>query len=153
MKVEYKKPILSHIQEMQNLVYEEVQQGLILPRTMEDMARNIRSYYIAVFEGKIIGFCALHIYTPKLAEIRSLVVDVKYRNQGIAQELVNCNLLEGKNLGIKEFLVLTYRPNLFKRLGFNEIQKEKIPHQKIWADCVACKHFPVCHEIALLKTC
>ncbi|MCE3040137.1 N-acetyltransferase [Helicobacter anatolicus] len=153
MKVEYKKPILSHIQEMQDLVHEEVQQGLILPRTMEEMARNIRSYYIAVFEGKIIGFCALHIYTPKLAEIRSLVVDVKYRNQGIAQELVNYNLLEGKNLGIKEFLVLTYRPNLFKRLGFNEIQKEKIPHQKIWADCVACKHFPVCHEIALLKTC
>ncbi|MFG5109136.1 N-acetyltransferase, partial [Campylobacter lari] len=135
------------------LVHEEVQQGLILPRTMEEMARNIRSYYIAVFEGKIIGFCALHIYTPKLAEIRSLVVDVKYRNQGIAQELVNCNLLEVKNLVIKEFLVLTYRPNLFKRLGFNEIQKEKIPHQKIWADCVACKHFPVCHEIALLKTC
>lgn len=152
MKIEYKKPTLLDLKEMQDLVKEEVEKGLILPRSLEEMARNVRSYYVAVHDEKIIGFCALHIYTPILAEIRSLVVDEKYRNQGIAQVLVQYNVDEGLLLGIKEFLVLTYRPNLFKRLGFNEIQKEKIPHHKIWADCVACKHFPVCHEIALLKT-
>ena len=37
----------------------------------------------------------------------------------------------------------------FEKLGFNEIDKETIPEHKIWADCVKCKHFPVCNEIAL----
>ncbi|STP13044.1 GNAT family acetyltransferase [Helicobacter mustelae] len=153
MNIIYKKPLLSHLQEMQDLVGDEVKQGLILPRSPEEMAQNIRSYYLALDNDKIIGFCALHIYTPRLAEIRSLVVAQDYRNQGIAQELVARNIAEGKSLGIQDFLVLTYRPNLFKRMGFEEIAKEKIPYQKIWMDCVACKHFPTCHEIALLKTC
>ena len=176
---------------------EEVERGLILPRSLEEMAKNIRSYVIATtqaqeenkggeingegIEGiesrgeknsaekargektkkitagknrgeKIIGFCALHIYTPSLAEIRSLVVAEGYRHRGIAQNLVAKNIDEGLALGLREFLVLTYRPNLFKILGFEEIEKDKIPNHKIWADCIACKHFPTCQEIALLKT-
>ena len=173
---------------------EEVEKGLILPRSLEEMAKNIRSYVIATtqaqeenkggeingeeIEGiesggeknreekakevkitagknqgeKIIGFCALHIYTPTLAEIRSLVVAEGYRHRGIAQNLVAKNIDEGLALGLREFLVLTYRPNLFKILGFEEIEKDKIPNHKIWADCIACKHFPTCQEIALLKT-
>lgn len=176
---------------------EEVEKGLILPRSLEEMAKNIRSYVIATtqaqeenksgeingerIEGiesggeknsaekareektkkitvgkklgeKIIGFCALHIYTPSLAEIRSLVVAEGYRHRGIAQNLVAKNIDEGLALGLREFLVLTYRPNLFKILGFEEIEKDKIPNHKIWADCIACKHFPTCQEIALLKT-
>ena len=174
---------------MQALVQEEVEKGLILPRSLEEMAKNIRSYVIATtqaqeenkggeingeeIEGiesggeknsaektkrgkklgeKIIGFCALHIYTPCLAEIRSLVVAEGYRHRGIAQNLVAKNIDEGLALGLREFLVLTYRPNLFKILGFEEIEKDKIPNHKIWADCIACKHFPTCQEIALLKT-
>ncbi len=147
----YKKPLLQDLQKMQDLVKEEVEKGLILPRSTEEMANNIRSYFIALCDEKIIGFCALHIYTQELAEVRSLVVAKEYRNQGIAQELVLKNVEEGVGLGIRDFLVLTYRPNLFKRLGFNEIEKEKIPNQKIWADCIKCKHFPICQEIALLK--
>lgn len=192
--IEYKKPHLSDLEEMQALVQEEVEKGLILPRSLEEMAKNIRSYVIATtqaqeenkggeingeeIEGiesggeknreekakevkitagknqgeKIIGFCALHIYTPTLAEIRSLVVAEGYRHRGIAQNLVAKNIDEGLALGLREFLVLTYRPNLFKILGFEEIEKDKIPNHKIWADCIACKHFPTCQEIALLKT-
>ena len=182
---------------MQALVQEEVEKGLILPRSLEEMAKNIRSYVIATTQAqeankggeinggknegiesrgeknsaekareektkeitagkksdeKIIGFCALHIYTPSLAEIRSLVVAEGYRHRGIAQNLVAKNIDEGLALGLREFLVLTYRPNLFKILGFEEIEKDKIPNHKIWADCIACKHFPTCQEIALLKT-
>ncbi|HHD83733.1 MAG TPA: GNAT family N-acetyltransferase, partial [Campylobacteraceae bacterium] len=31
-----------------------------------------------------------------------------------------------------------------------EIPKEALPEQKIWADCVKCKHFPICDEVALI---
>lgn len=150
--ITYEKPLLKDIDLMLKLVAPEVEKGLILPRSKEEMSRNIRSYHLAKFQDKIIGFCALNIYTTTLAEIRSLIVAQEYRNRGIAQELVMKNIQEGLELGISNFLVLTYRPNLFKHLGFEEIQKEKIPYQKIWADCIACKHFPTCQEIALLKT-
>ena len=33
---------------------------------------------------------------------------------------------------------------------FREIAKEDIPEQKIWADCIRCKLFPICNEIAMV---
>ena len=32
-----------------------------------------------------------------------------------------------------------------------EIQKELLPEHKIWADCIKCKHFPICNEVSLIK--
>ncbi|PAF42069.1 N-acetyltransferase [Helicobacter sp. 11S03491-1] len=136
---------------MHALVQQEVRKGFILPRSAEEMATSVRSYFIAKDQDKIIGFCALHIYSPILAEVRSLVVDENYRKQGIASKLVAEVLQEGEFLGITEFLVLTYHDKLFKKLGFEVIEKSLLPNHKIWADCIACKHFPICEEIALLK--
>lgn len=148
----YEKPLVKDVDFIFSILQKEVDKGLVLPKSKEDILKDIQSYFVAKDKNKVVGFCALRIYTQELAEIRSLVVDEAYRKQGIARELVLRNLQEGECLGIKKFLVLTYRPSLFKLLGFEEIQKDKIPHQKIWADCVACKNFPVCQEIALLKT-
>jgi amino-acid N-acetyltransferase len=59
---------------------------------------------------------------------------------------------EGRRLGLKEVLALTYQQRFFECLGFVEIPKESIPEHKIWADCIKCKHFPVCNEVSLIKT-
>lgn len=151
MKVVYEKPTLQDIKEMLDLVQPEVQNGTILERNADEMATTIRSYYIARLEGKIVGFCALHIYSSVLAEVRSLVVDKDYRQCGIGKRLVELIIQEGKKLGIKEVLTLTYKDEFFKKLGFTLIEKTQIPNHKIWADCIKCKHFPKCEEIALIK--
>lgn len=149
--IEFVKPKLKDIEEMIALVAPEIEQGIILPRSAEEMANTIRSYYVAKSEGKIIGFCALHIYSPLLAEVRSLIVEKSFRSQGVGKKLVSLLLEEGKELGIKEVLTLTYQDRFFKSLGFELIEKEEIPNPKIWTDCIKCKHFPKCNEIALLK--
>ena len=149
--MEFCKPTLKEIDEMIALVAPEVDKGIILPRSAEEMANTIRSYYVAKEKGEIIGFCALYIYSPILAEVRSLIVREDFRSQGVGKSLVALLLQEGKNLGIKEVLVLTYQESFFKSLGFNVIEKEEIPNPKIWTDCIKCKHFPKCNEIALLK--
>ena len=41
--------------------------------------------------------------------------------------------------------------DFFLSCGFREIPKEDIPEQKIWADCIRCKLFPICNEIAMVK--
>lgn len=149
--MEFVKPTLKDIAEMIALVEPEVKKGVILPRSQEEMANTIRSYYVAKAEGRIVGFCALHIYSPSLAEVRSLIVKEEYRSNGIGKGLVELLLEEGKRLGIEEVLVLTYQERFFKALGFSVIEKEEIPNPKIWTDCIKCKHFPKCNEIALLK--
>ncbi|DAB31387.1 MAG TPA: GNAT family N-acetyltransferase, partial [Sulfurospirillum sp. UBA11407] len=66
--------------------------------------------------------------------------------------IVEALLEEGKNLGVKKIFTLTYVKGFFESLGFKEIPKESLPAHKIWADCIKCKHFPVCDEVALIQT-
>lgn len=152
MMIEYKKPTLSDIPQMQLLVAPEIESGVILPRSDDEIATNIRSYTLAMDGDKLVGFCALHIHSHKLAEIRSMIIDSDYRGKNIGSELVNKVCQEGSLLGLKEVLALTYQKHFFERLGFIEIPKESIPEHKIWADCIKCKLFPVCNEVSLIKT-
>jgi amino-acid N-acetyltransferase len=147
----YRKAILNDIKQMQELVEPEVQSGVILMRSDDELATNIRSYTLAIKDEKIVGFNALHIHTPKLAEVRSLIVSEKVRGEGIGKNLIHLASKEAISLGLKEILVLTYQQKFFETLGYVEISKESIPEHKIWADCIKCKHFPVCNEVSLIK--
>ena len=151
MDIVYRKALLKDIGAMQKLVEPQVEAGIILTRSDNEISTNIRSYTLA-FEGDILaGFVALHIHTARLAEIRSLIVDDAYRGEGIGTMLVKKAVGEAKNLGLEEVLALTYKQSFFEYLGFVEIAKESLPEHKIWADCIKCKHFPVCNEISLIK--
>ena len=148
--IKLKKAKLSDIPAMQELVEEEVKNGVILKRSDDEVATNIRSYILAFKDNKLVGYGALHIHSPTLAEIRSLIVSKDARGLGVGKKIVEFCKNEAKELGVKEILVLTYIADFFKKLGFFEIDKEKIPNHKIWLDCVKCIHFPVCNEIALI---
>ncbi|MCD8477821.1 MAG: N-acetyltransferase [Sulfurospirillum sp.] len=150
--IEYTKAKLSDIVLMQGVVKPEVEKGIILFRSSDEMATNIRSYILAKNGSEIIGFGALHFHADNLAEIRSLVVKEDFRGQGVGKGIIQNLLKEGKEMGLNEVFTLTYQRSFFEALGFHEISKEKLPPHKIWADCIKCKHFPVCDEIALIKT-
>jgi amino-acid N-acetyltransferase len=149
--IELVKAKLSDIPAMQALVASEVKDGIILNRTEDEVATNIRSYVLAKDGDKLVGYTALHIHSRRLAEIRSLIVDEAYRRQNVGQRMVQFTLDEAKNIGVEEdVLVLTYLPQFFLKLNFKEIDKEVIPEHKIWADCIKCIHFPICNEVALV---
>ena len=152
MSLTFRKARLLDISAMQTLVEPEVVSGVILKRDSDEVATNIRSYQLAFDEEKLIGFCALHIHTTTLAEVRSLIVDSSVRGQGVGSDLVKNALKEAKVLGLKEVLSLTYQQLFFERLGFVEIPKESLPEHKIWADCINCKHFPICNEVSLIHS-
>ena len=151
MKIEFRKAKLSDIQNMQKLVLPEIESGIILTRTDDEVATNIRSYTLAFNDEELVGFCALHIHAPSLAEIRSLIVKESVRGLKIGEKLVIGCLEEAIGLGLEQVLSLTYKQSFFERLGFFEIPKESLPEHKIWADCIKCKHFPVCNEVSLIK--
>ena len=149
--VELVKANLSDIPIMQEMVALEVDKGLILKRSSDEIATNIRSYILAKIDNKLVGYGALHIHSSRLAEIRSLIVKDGYRGRNIGRKIVEFTLNEAKSLCvIEEVLVLTYLPQFFIKMNFIEIAKESIPEHKIWADCIKCIHFPVCNEISLV---
>ncbi|MCH9812635.1 MAG: N-acetyltransferase [Epsilonproteobacteria bacterium] len=150
MSIGYHKAKLTDVKAMQALVLPEVTSGRILFRSDDEIATNIRSYVLAKEDENLIGFVALHIHADELAEVRSLIVNENYRGEGIGQALVKETLQEAKKLGLGKVFTLTYEKQFFEKLQFVEIPKESLPEHKIWADCVKCKHFPICDEIALI---
>ena len=150
MEIRFYKPTVADISKMQEIVKEEVVNGKILLRTEDEMATTIRSYTVVEVDGKMAGFTATHIHSPRLAEVRSLVVGKDFRGLKLGKKLVEACINEAKQHGIKQVLSLTYEKGFFESCGFREIAKEEIPEHKIWADCIRCKHFPICDEIAMV---
>ncbi|MDR2152484.1 MAG: N-acetyltransferase [Helicobacteraceae bacterium] len=148
--MELTKAKLSDIPAMQKLVKPYIDEGLVLSRSDDEIANMIRSYTIARENGKIAGFAALYIYTPKLGEIRSLAVAKARQGKGIGGAITQKLIEEAKFLELEHILTLTYRASFFERLGFKIAPKEEVWHHKVWEDCIRCKHFPTCNETALI---
>ena len=130
---------------------EYARQGIMLERSGENIVENIRNFFVAEYNGEVIGCCAIAFYTSKLAEIRSLAVFNRYKMKGIGRLLVEkAELVLGEE-GVSEVFVLTLSSEFFRRLGYREIQKEYFP-QKIWRDCTHCPKLMACDEIAMVKT-
>ncbi len=46
---------------------------------------------------------------------------------------------------------LTNAVGFFERCGYHQIDKSELP-QRIWNECVRCPAFPICTEIALIRS-
>ncbi|MBI2118511.1 MAG: GNAT family N-acetyltransferase [Elusimicrobia bacterium] len=103
-----------------HLITQATQRGKILKRSLKEIEKAAHHFWVVEDQNKIIACCALEIYNKKLAEIRSLVVEVKEQKKGLATHLLNHCLKEAKKKKILEILAITDRINLFKRLGFAE---------------------------------
>lgn len=144
-----RKALISDTKAIHKLINEFARKGEMLPRSLNELYENIRDFYVAEDNKEIKGVCALHILWEDLAEVRSLVVKKEEQKKGIGSLLVKQCLKEAKKLGIKKVFALTYIPEFFKKLGFKEIDKSKLP-QKIWGDCIRCSKFPECDERAVI---
>lgn len=140
---------ISDIKQIQKLINDFARKEEMLPRPLNELYEGVRDFYVCEEDGEIVGVCGLRILWEDLAEIRSLAVRKEYQGQGIGKSLVKRCLREAKELGITRVFALTYQDAFFKRLGFSDIDKAKLPH-KIWGDCLRCPKFPGCDEIAVI---
>ena len=147
-----RKPYVAEVGEIKNLIDPFVKEGLLLPRSLHSLYTSIRDFLVdaeKVDPSFITGCCALHIAWEDLAEIRTLAVRKDFQGDGGGVALVNACLEDARDLGLKRVFTLTYIPEFFKKVGFYEVDKSKLPN-KIWADCIHCQYFPDCREIALM---
>jgi len=134
---------------MHQLINRFAANGDMLPRSLSEMYENVRDYFVVKEGEQVIACVALHVSWSDLAEIKSLAVAEGSQKKGIGTELVKACLNEAKELGITTVFCLTYKPNLFEKFGFSQIDKMELP-RKIWTECYRCPKFPDCDEVALI---
>jgi amino-acid N-acetyltransferase len=124
-------------------------QGNLLPRTMSELYRHVRDFFVVVLDKRIAACGALEIFTEDLGEIRSLAVADNCKGRGFAKMLVTEVIAEANRLGLRRLMALTYTPEFFYKLGFTRVAKGALP-EKVWGVCVKCYKFNACDETAVL---
>ncbi len=115
-----KKATKKDISSIKKLIDWAAAHGKVLSRDEEELTQVINNFFVYIKNDDIIGCCSLEVYNKKLAEIRSLVVDENYRNQGIGKKLVDACLQKAHDLKIYEILTITDKDIFFEKMGFNK---------------------------------
>ena len=145
-----RKAALGDIHNLLQLINDYAANGIMLPRTEFEMAENIRDFTVAYSGSRLVGCGALHFYTPTSGEVRSLAVDPGLKSQGIGRRIVEALEREAIDNGLHAIFAFTYVADFFRKLGFYNVERGELP-LKVWKDCLRCKKFQCCDEIAMLK--
>lgn len=96
-----------------------VEEGKLLPRTREELSELVPHGFIAIDDGRIVGFVALEVYSRKLAEVRSLAVSAEYRRKGVGRQLVEQCVNRARDLRVLEVMAITSSEEFFQSCGFD----------------------------------
>jgi amino-acid N-acetyltransferase len=118
---------------------------IMLARPVADLYEAIREFSVAVDEDEVVGCGALKLYSPELAEIRSLCVAPGVQKKGVGRALMETLLDESEQFGLHTVFALTLTPDFFLKCGFREAIRERFP-MKIWRDCLRCERYFRCNE-------
>jgi N-acetylglutamate synthase-like GNAT family acetyltransferase len=136
------------------LIDEFVRRGDILPRSAEAVALSLPNWVVAELDGALVGMGSLLVYSPRLAEVRSLAVSDVAQGLGIGRKIVE-SLTDLAAIRLEygpatRLFALTRAVPFFQRLGFAITEKEEFP-EKIWHACRVCPIQDHCDEIAVVK--
>ena len=148
MKVE--KARISDVPQMHELINHFAQKDEMLPRPLSELYENVRDYFVVRQGERVVACASLHVFWSDLAEIRSLAVAESSQESGIGAQLVEACLQEAEELGIATIFCLTYKPAIFEKFGFSQVDKMELP-RKVWTECYRCPKFPNCDEVAVVR--
>ena len=155
MRYKIEKAKVSDVQYIYKLINKFARKNLMLPRVLNDIYERLAEFFVIRVGQKVIGCAALHLtWTGKdeevLAEVRSLAIEENFQNRGLGSKLVKAIEKEAKELGVKKIFALTFVPEFFKKLGYEVIERETLPH-KVWTECINCPFFMECKETPVIK--
>jgi amino-acid N-acetyltransferase len=107
------------IEPLDRFIQPFILQERLLPRTHEELRELVEDGFVAIADGRIVGFAALEIYSNKLGEIRSLAVDPAYQRHGIGRALVEACLQRARDRRVFEVMAVTSTEEFFQKCGFH----------------------------------
>ena len=97
----------------------------LLQRDRDEIAQLLDTFWVTEVDRRVVGCCCLEVYSPKIAELRSLAVLPAYRGHGLGAALTDAAVEEAKRRGIPQVLVVTSNREFFERLHFGPCLNEK----------------------------
>ena len=114
------RPATQHdLSELTSFVDHFVRANRLLPRTVDELQELLPTGFVATHNDRIVGFAALEVYSPKLAEIRSLAVMEEMQGHGIGKHLVDECIQLAQARQILEVMVVTSSDDFFRSCGFD----------------------------------
>jgi amino-acid N-acetyltransferase len=145
-----RKAAMQDIPALLQLINGYAAKGIMLARTEFELSENMRDFMVA-YDGETLAGCgALHFYSPTVGEVRSLAVAESHKSHGVGRLIVEALVDEAKRYGLDAVFAFTYVPRFFSKVEFYEVERGELP-LKAWKDCLRCRKFQACDEIAVLR--
>jgi amino-acid N-acetyltransferase len=138
----------SHAKKLHALIAANLEEGRLLPRSLDELTMHAERFIVAVKGRRIVGCAELAPLSVGVAEVRSLAVETAARKNGIGAMLVGELRHRARRAGFEKLCAFTHTPGYFSRMGFSIV-----PHpwlsEKIFTDCVKCPLFRRCGQFAM----
>jgi N-acetylglutamate synthase-like GNAT family acetyltransferase len=146
-----RRAIISDAPAIYALIAHFAELGVLLPRTEEEIRRNIGHFLVQRMKGCVVSCVALECYGPDLAEIRSLAVAPGIHGRGMGARLLEFALAEARRREIARVFAVTHAPDFFLHRGFAAVSRQSLT-EKIARDCRACPKRRSCKLVAVVAT-
>jgi len=105
-------------------------QGLMLPRTLDQIASRIDNYVVAAdASGRVLACAALEEYSPSLAEVSSVAVSPSHHGKGLGTQVVLGVERLARARDIEEVFALSLTDNFFLSLGYTPCTVARYPEK------------------------
>lgn len=126
------------VDQISDLVGPYSAQGLMLPRTAEQIAACIDNYVVATDEaGHVLACAALDEYSPSLAEISSVAVAASQHGRGLGTQVVLGVERLARARDIDEVFALSLTDNFFLALSYTPTPISRYPEKLVRYEALA----------------
>lgn len=126
-------------------------EGHLLPRHVDELRRHAARFVVCEAGGALKACAELAPLSPRVAEVRSLVVARDFRRVGLAARLVGEIVSRATAAGFESLCAFTHDARFFVRQNFSIVPHLWVP-EKISTDCVGCPLFRRCGQYAMVRT-
>jgi amino-acid N-acetyltransferase len=95
---------------------------ILLEKNLVTLYEAVQEFWVAEYDGEVVGCGALHVLWSDLGEVRTVAVAPAMTGQGIGHAIVDRLLRVARDLQLQRLFVLTFETEFFARHGFTEIE-------------------------------
>ena len=101
---------------------------ILLEKNLVTLYEAVQEFWVAEYDGRVVGCGALHVLWADLGEVRTVAVDPSLTGRGIGHAIVDQLLRVARDLQLQRLFVLTFETEFFGRHGFTEIEGTPVTH-------------------------
>lgn len=120
---------LAHVNEIWELVSRYTAQGLMLPRTPDQIAMNIDNYVVAATGSRVLACAAIEEYSPSLAEVSSVAVAESEHGHGLGTDVVLGVERLARARDVAEVFALSLSDRFFLSLDYQPVSISRYPEK------------------------